>query len=139
MTSNRVVLDTNVLVSAALFRESKPAKVLKEILNQGELLVSLGTLEELRNVLNRKKFDRYITVKDRKEFLAALIERSTLVELTAKITICRDSKDNMILELAVSGEANFIITGDEDLLTLNPFQNIQIFTPDFWFTHFISS
>jgi len=136
MTSSRFVLDTNVLVSAALFRQSKPSSVLREILNTGKLLVSLKILEELRNVLNREKFDRYITAKDRRDFLAGLIRRSILVEPAIVITRCRDPKDNMVLELAVSGEANFIITGDEDLLVLNPFQSIQIVTPDNWLSNF---
>jgi predicted nucleic acid-binding protein len=59
-----------------------------------------------------------------------------LIDPSIEITVCRDPKDNMILELAVSGEADFIITGDEDLLILNPFQSIQILTPDAWLTNF---
>ncbi|NJN21258.1 MAG: putative toxin-antitoxin system toxin component, PIN family [Leptolyngbya sp. RL_3_1] len=70
---------------------------------------------------------------------SVLVDGSNLVEPTSEITVCRDPKDNMILELAVTGEANLIITGDEDLLVLNPFQNIQIVTPDAWLTNFIQS
>ncbi len=62
MTSSRFVLDTNVLVSAALFRHSKPAQVFRRALDGGNLLISVETLEELRDVLNRKKFDRYISL-----------------------------------------------------------------------------
>jgi len=132
MTSSRFVLDTNVLVSAALFRQSKPAQVFRTVLDSGNVLVSVETLEELRNVLNRKKFDRYISLEDKRDFLAVLVRRSSLIEPTLRITACRDPKDNQILELAVSGQADFVITGDNDLLVLNPFQNIQILTPDTW-------
>lgn len=135
MTSNRFVLDTNVLVSAALFRQSKPAQVFRQVLTSGDVLVSVQTLEELRNVLNRKKFDRYITLENKQDFLTVLVGRSLLIEPTLKITACRDLKDNQILEVAVSGQADFIITGDDDLLVLNPFQNIQILTPDTWLQH----
>ncbi|MBF2036815.1 MAG: putative toxin-antitoxin system toxin component, PIN family [Leptolyngbyaceae cyanobacterium T60_A2020_046] len=139
MTSSRCVLDTNVFVSAALFRRSKLARVFREVLKTGNLLVSLKTLEELRDVLNCKKFDRYITSKDKRDILALVIRRSTLIDPSIEITVCRDPKDKMILELAVSGEANFIITGDEDLLILNPFQSIQILTPDAWLMCFRKS
>ena len=132
MTSSRYVLDTNILISAALFRQSKPAQVFRQALDTGNVLVSVETLEELKNVLNRKKFDRYISLEDRKDFLAVLVRRSSLIEPTLRITACRDPKDNQILELAVSGQANFIITGDDDLLVLHPFQNIEILTPDTW-------
>lgn len=132
MTSSRFVLDTNVLVSAALFRQSKPAQVFRTVLDSGNVLVSVETLEEIRNVLNRKKFDRYISLEDKRDFLAVLVRRSSLIEPTLRTIACRDPKDNHILELAVSGQADFIITGDNDLLVLNPFQEIQILTPDTW-------
>ncbi|MEL6384409.1 MAG: putative toxin-antitoxin system toxin component, PIN family [Cyanobacteria bacterium J06626_18] len=124
MTSSRFVLDTNVLVSATLFRQGKPARVFRKVLAIGELLVSLTTLEELRNVLNRRKFDRYIKPEDKKDFLTVLVNRSILINPVSKISACRDPKDNQILELAVDGKASFIITGDDDLLVLNPFQNV---------------
>ncbi|MGF1524992.1 MAG: putative toxin-antitoxin system toxin component, PIN family [Leptolyngbyaceae cyanobacterium] len=123
-------------MSAALFRRGKPARVLRKVLNTGGLLVSLKTLEELRNVLNRRKFDRYVSPEDKKDFLTVLVRHSILINPTSKISACRDLKDNQILELAVSGEADFIITGDEDLLVLNPFQNIQIVTPNIWLRSF---
>jgi putative PIN family toxin of toxin-antitoxin system len=132
MKSSGFVLDTNVLVSAALFRQSKPAQVFRKVLGAGNLLVSVETLEELRGVLNRKKLERYLTLEDKRDFLAVLVRRSSLIEPSLKIAACRDPKDNQILELAVSGQADFIITGDNDLLVLNPFQNIRILTPDTW-------
>jgi putative PIN family toxin of toxin-antitoxin system len=65
----------------------------------------------------------------RLEFLAALIRQAQLVEITAAIADCRDPKDNKFLELAVSGQASHILTGDADLLALHPFRGLSILTP----------
>jgi len=80
-------------------------------------------------VLQRAKFERYVTAAEREEFLAAFVERAFLVEPSEAIRMCRDAKDDKFLELAVSGGASYIITGDDDLLVLHPFRNIAITTP----------
>ena len=123
------VFDTNVMISAALFPASVPGQAFAEALARGQLLVSLPVLQELSATLNRKKFDRYLTPEDRDRFLAALIRETVLVELTETIQICRDPKDDKLLELAISGNADCLITGDNDLLILNPFRAISILTP----------
>ena len=126
----RLVFDTNIIISALLFDGSKPSKAFDIGINQGALLFSLPTLAELEEVLWRNKFDRYISYEERKQFLTSLILHSTPIETNETISECRDPKDNKFLELAVCGKADFIISGDEDLLVLNPFRNIQIITPD---------
>lgn len=126
----RLVFDTNIIISALLFDGSKPSKAFDIGINQGALLFSLPTLAELEEVLWRNKFDRYISHEERKRFLTSLILHSTPIETNETISECRDPKDNKFLELAVCGKADFIISGDEDLLVLNPFRNIQIITPD---------
>lgn len=136
MINNWFVLDANIFVSAALFPGSKPDTVVREVLRTGELLASLKTLEELREVLNRKKFERYINRDDKEDFLRDVVDRSIIIEPNSRISICRDPKDNQILELAISGKADLIITGDDDLLVLNPFQSILIVTPDAWLQDF---
>jgi len=113
-----------------LFDGSKPSKAFDIGINQGVLLFSLPTLAELEEVLWRNKFDRYISHEKRKRFLTSLILHSTPIETNETISECRNPKDNKFLELAVCGKADFIISGDEDLLVLNPFRNIQIITPD---------
>ncbi len=113
-----------------LFDGSKPSKAFDIGITQGALLFSLPTLAELEEVLWRNKFDRYISHEERKQFLTSLILHSTPIETNETISECRDPKDNKFLELAVCGKADFIISGDEDLLVLNPFRNIQIITPD---------
>jgi len=108
-------------------------RLAKKIFNIGieqeVILFSSSTLTELEEVLWRNKFDPYILHEDRKQFLSSFILHATPVEPDQTITECRDSKDNKFLELAVCGKADFIISGDEDLLILNPFRNIRILTP----------
>jgi len=125
----RLVFDTNIIISALLFEGSKPSKAFNIGIEQEVILFSSSTLTELEEVLWRSKFDQYISHEDRKQFLSSFILHATPVEPDETITECRDSKDNKFLELAVCGKADFIISGDEDLLILNPFRNIRILTP----------
>lgn len=90
--SARYVFDTNTLVSAVLFEHSTPGHAFRRALKQGEVLVSLATLEELAEVLQREKFDRYVTAAEREEFLEAFVERATFIEPTEEIRIRRDAK-----------------------------------------------
>jgi putative PIN family toxin of toxin-antitoxin system len=106
----RHVFDTNTVVSALLFRHSRPGEALLRALQRGEILLSTTTLEELADVLDRDKFDRYLTGSDREEFLVAFVERAIFVEPTEEIRVCRDARDNKFLELAVNGSADCIIT-----------------------------
>ncbi len=126
--NKRFVLDTNVLVSALLLKNSPSIQVIKAIEKLGVILYSDSTFLELKQVLNRRKFHKYFTEQQKEAFIVKLIEKAELIKVTETINICRDSKDNKFLELAVSGKADFIITGDQDLLVLNPFRNIEIIT-----------
>jgi uncharacterized protein len=125
----RVIFDTNIIISALLFDGTKPAKALNNGLHHCIILFSSSTLAELEDVLWRTKFDKYIANEERVQFLTNFILHATPVDPDETITECRDPKDNKFLELAVSGKADFIISGDEDLLMLNPFRKIQILTP----------
>lgn len=131
MTSNllRFVLDTSVIVSALLLSRSVPRQAFDLAFIQGTVLVSDTTLNELDTVLRRSRFDRYIAEDERLQFLAAFVQDAMLVEVTEVVTDCRDAKDNKFLELAVSGDATCIISGDNDLLSLHPFRGIPIVTP----------
>jgi uncharacterized protein len=127
-SSARYVLDTNTLVSAVLFEHSLPGQALRRALKRGVVLVSAATLEELAEVLQREKFDRYVTAAGREEFLEAFVERATFIEPTEEIQICRDVKDDKFLELAVGGGAAYLISGDKDLRALNPFRGVAVIT-----------
>jgi putative PIN family toxin of toxin-antitoxin system len=124
-----IAFDTNVLVSALLFAESVPARAFHAALDRGKVLLSQATLAELSAVLERKKFDRYLTREDREQFLTALVRDATFVEVIEEIRASRDPKDDKFLELAVSGSATCLVAGDEDLLVLHPFNGIPIMTP----------
>ena len=92
-------------------------------------MVSDDLAKELRDVLYRPRFNSYISREERDGFLEALLSQSELVEITEAVRVCRDPKDDKILELAINGNADYIITGDDDLLALNPFRNVQVIRP----------
>jgi len=125
---NRFVVDTNVIISAILFKNSNPAKAVKLIRQVGCILLSDAIFREMQNTLSRPKFDRYLSFDKRRQVLSKLLLDSQIVEITQTFNLCRDSKDNKFLDLAVSGNATSIITGDQDLLVLHPFQGIKIIT-----------
>ena len=126
----RYVFDTSVIVSALLFEHSTPAQAFYAAIDHGELLHSTGTFAELSDVLGRKRFDRYITREERERFLVKLLLHANLVEIDVEVRACRDPKDDKFLELAVCGGASCIVTGDSDLLVLNPFRRIPVLTPN---------
>ena len=123
------MFDTNVLVSALLLPDSTPRQALDRALQSGKLLLSFAVLAELYEVLNRKQFRRYIDEEEVRTFVAVLTREAEGVDVNVRITACRDSKDDKFLELAVSGRGTHIVTGDSDLLALNPFQGIRIVPP----------
>jgi putative PIN family toxin of toxin-antitoxin system len=125
----RVVVDTGVVVSAVLLPRSVPRQAFDVALARGRLLVSADTVAELDEVLRRTKFNKYLTEEKRLEFLAALVSRAEVIDVKEVVTECRDPDDNKFLELAVSGKATHILTGDTDLLALHPFRGILILTP----------
>jgi uncharacterized protein len=126
----RCVFDTNVLVSALLFDNSTPAKAVFAALHAGEIIVSADVVAELNDVLGREKFRRYVTEEERERFLRSLLREVGLIEIEQMIRACRDPKDDKFLELAVNGDADCIVSGDEDLLSLDPFRDIPILTPE---------
>lgn len=80
-------------------------------------------------MLNREKFRPYITEDEARLFLATFAGASEWGEIDVRINDCRDPSDNKFLELAVSRKATHIVTGENDLLVLNPFQGKRILTP----------
>lgn len=135
--NNLFVFDTNSLISATLIKGSVSRKALDKALNIGELAISNSTLEELIEVLFRKKFDKYFMNDDERLLFINKIEvNAKLFEPKISFTLCRDPKDNKFLELAISAKAVCIITGDEDLLVLNPFREIPILNAAYFLNNF---
>ena len=128
MNKLQFVIDTNVLVSSILIKKSSSDAVLKKARSSGNLLFSEVTFQELQTVLSRSKFDRYVSLQVRSEFIFRLRLESELVEILEKVDLCRDEKDNKFLEVAINGKADYLITGDNDLLVLRPFEDVKIMT-----------
>jgi uncharacterized protein len=124
----RVVLDTNVLVSAALKQKSMPGMTALIVERRGGLLKSLATEQQLFEVIARPYFDALID-PDTRAWLTKLMAAAEVVTITERIVACRDPTDDKFLELAVHGHADLIVSGDADLLALNPFRDIPIVTP----------
>ena len=135
----RFVLDTNVLISALLLRQSITRRAFDAAFANGSVLLSLELLAELNDVLGRKQFRKYVDATDARRFAAVLIRESEWVEVATIVKACRDPKDNKILALAVDGRATVIVTGDQDLLSLDPFRGIRIERPDRFLNRFPSN
>jgi putative PIN family toxin of toxin-antitoxin system len=127
----RVVIDTNILVRALIKPNGTVGPVLQR-LRGGEytLLYAPPLLEELVDVLNRPRIrHKYgLTEADIRTVVGLLLLRGEAVTPTERITTCRDPKDNKFLEVAVAGEADVLVSGDEDLRVLHPFRGIPIVT-----------
>ncbi|HYA23397.1 MAG TPA: putative toxin-antitoxin system toxin component, PIN family [Terriglobales bacterium] len=126
--TDRVVVDTNVLVSRLLLPQSIPAQAVRRALDS-TLLFSEATMNELADVLSRAKFDPYIARRDREQFVRELCTIGEFVPIIQLVRDCPDPSDNKFLEVALNGRADPILTGDADLLALHPWRKIAIVTP----------
>lgn len=124
----RLVIDTNVVLSGLLFPGSTSSRALLRA-QSGEVLASDATLLELVEVMSRARFDRYVERSIRQRPVAEFANACEAIQIVAPIHVCRDPKDDKFLEVAVHGRADVIVTGDEDLLVLNPFRGIAVLTP----------
>jgi putative PIN family toxin of toxin-antitoxin system len=124
----RVVLDTNVVVSGILFSGSTPAQALLKA-QRGIVLSSDATRLELFQVMSRSRFDRYVERGVRQRLTALYLNATEWIDSAAHIRVCRDPRDDKFLEVAADGQASAIVSGDADLLALHPFQGIAILSP----------
>jgi putative PIN family toxin of toxin-antitoxin system len=129
MSDLRFVVDTNALISSVLIAASVPDLAVQKARQTGALLFSEATFEELSRVILRPKLDRYVALDTRVEFVTRLREDAEQIDIQEPIVACRDPKDDKFLEVAINGNANCLITGDQDLLALHPFCNLEIVTP----------
>ena len=123
------VFDTNVIVSALLFRSSVARQCFDKALKHGYILQSFQTVNEIDSILRCEKFNKYVTEVERLQFLGELVAVAKFVQIVEPVTECRDPKDDKFLELAINGSANFIISGDQDLQVMHPFRDIPILNP----------
>ena len=129
MAHERVVIDTNVFLSGLLSSTSTPARAVERAIREDQVLASKDTLRELARKLLSPRFDRYVARERRMVLLDRLAPNLVRVEIVQRIRACRDPKDDQFLEVAVNGSANVIVTGDRDLLSLQPFRGIDILEP----------
>lgn len=132
MRRQRIVVDTNVLISRVLIEDSVAGRAVRLAEDRARLLASRDTLEEFATVLLRPKFDKYAEFALRAEFLIRYRRIVEMITIDDPVRACRDPKDDKFLSLAVNGEADQLISGDKDLLELDPFRRTRILTPAAW-------
>ena len=125
----RVIIDTNIFVSAFVFKSETATDVVRFVALKHVMLFSESTFVELKMTLLKPKFTQIMELTTIKNLLKNLMRMGEFIAHKTKITVCRDPKDNKFLELAVAGKANCIVTGDKDLLVLHPFRGINIISP----------
>jgi putative PIN family toxin of toxin-antitoxin system len=124
---SRIIIDTNLWIS---FLITKDFAKIDEILfsRRGILVFSQELLDEFLEVARRPKFRRFFSTTDIEELLETIDEYADFVKVQTQIEICRDPKDNFLLSLSVDGNADYLLTGDKDLLELTKFGETTIIT-----------
>lgn len=126
-SNTSIILDTNWYISYLI--KSSDSR-LTTILNEEDINIisSDKLIEELRSKIHSKKFRKYFSIVEAEQFIELLKEVTLLYNPTSSIEICRDPKDNFLLAPAKDSKADFLITGDKDLLVLKQFENTSIIT-----------
>ena len=121
----RIVVDTNIFISFLISDTfSKLDKHLQT--NKTRLLFSAELLNEFLEVVGRPKLKKYFSDKDLGRLIDSINDHANFINVTAQVEICRDEKDNFLLALCEDGKADYLITGDEDLLVLKKFKRTTI-------------
>lgn len=125
--NQRIILDTNLWIS---FLISKNYSQLDEILFERKctLIFSEELLNEFLEVIKRPKLRRFFSQEDTENLIETIEEYAEFIVVTSKVEVCRDEKDNFLLSLSKDSDANFLITGDKDLLVLEKFEQTNIVT-----------
>jgi hypothetical protein len=127
MRIKKIILDTNLWIS---FLISKNFIQIDELIENRRLILIFSNelIEEFIAVVSRPKFKTYFSKKDIEKFLVYFEQFGELVEVKSDLKICRDEKDNFLLNLSVDSKADYLITGDKDLLILDKIANTKILT-----------
>jgi uncharacterized protein len=123
------VIDANTIVSAALNPNGQPRRAIAAARARGTIALSELVYGEIAAVLGRPKFARVLTDDRRREILELLVAAAFWTEPKDKVEDCRDAKDNRYLELALAAGATVIVSGDEDLLVLDPWRGVRVLPP----------
>ncbi len=123
----KIILDSNLVVSAFLNPKGVAAQALDIGLEHFDLACSKETLAELWEVLKRDKFDKYLTKAERAERAEVYAQSAMFFNVALEVTDCKDPKDNKFLALAIAAQVRAIVSGDKrDLLSMNPYRGISI-------------
>jgi len=139
MKADRLVIDSNVWIAALLAPKGTARRLIDAVLERElTVLMSEATFTELVERLQRPKFDRYRDSQAWDLFLLELVELASWHEDSeAAVGVCRDVEDDKFLSLAVTGEADVLITGDGDLLELGSYSGIPVMTPARFMQHLL--
>lgn len=124
-----IVFDTTTLVGAAIGRGSVPDRAVRHAFAVDQVAVSEAMLAELLDVLARPRLARFLDPELRDEVLALLDAFGVFFMPSERVTDCRDTKDNKVLELALAAGAEVIVSGDADLLVLHPWRGVRVLRP----------
>ena len=127
-----VVLDTNVWLSAALSPNGAPAQVVRAVLLQGLAVFSEATFAELEARIWKPKFDRYISLEARRAVLRDARAAALWVEIPPELAVqrwSRDTDDDVFIRAALAAQAPWLVTGDDDLLSVPAVTGLQILSP----------
>ena len=123
----RVIIDTNLWIS---FLITNNLNILSELFlfERFQIIFSDELFNEFLDVARRPKFKKHFDEKSVQLLIENISEKLEFIEVASAISICRDLKDNFILALSIDGNADYIVTGDKDLLSLNGFKGKKIIT-----------
>lgn len=130
--SLRVVIDTNVWISAALSKDAAPSRLVRQVLENGLPVFSPATFAELETRLWKPKFDRYLSMEVRRRILHDLNAAAHWVDVSAEIAAqgyCRDADDDKFIHTALAAQAPWLVTGDQDLLDVPAMLGLTILSP----------
>ncbi|MBU0568244.1 putative toxin-antitoxin system toxin component, PIN family [bacterium] len=126
----KVVIDTNVYISGT-FWSGKPKKIINMAKRREiSVVTSQGLLEELKDVLTREDKDFRLSEEEADKIIGNIRSYAELVKPTQQVTVCRDTKDNKVIECAIEGRADYIVSGDPDLKVLREYKDIQMVSPN---------
>ncbi len=127
MKSKRTILDTNLWIS---FLISENFTAIDDLIQNKKIVLVFSDelLEEFIEVINRPKFKKFFAKKDIEKLLETFDQYADLIKVTTEIEICRDPKDNFLLNLSVDAKADYLVTGDKDLLILEKINKTKILT-----------
>lgn len=126
--AERVVVDTNAIVSGILLPESVPGRLLSYLVGHAIMIFSPATRDELLGVIARQKFDRCVAADARERAATILVRDGEIISPRRLFHVCRDPKDDKFLDIAHAGKADCLISGDDDLIALREFERVPILT-----------